>query len=153
MRAVRFHAHGGREVLQVDEIPDPEPRAGEVLIRVHGCALNHLDVFLRNGIPGVPLPHTVGSDVAGEVVASTVSSVPEGLRVMVQPGLSCRRCPACLSGQDNLCPVYDVLGYRSEGGYAELVTIPAVNVIPLPDAIGFREAAAFTRTSSPPGTC
>ena len=146
MRAVRFHEHGGREVLQLDEIPDPEPRAGEVLVRVRGCALNHLDVFQRVGVPGVPLPHAVGSDVAGEVVASTVPSVPEGLRVMVQPGLSCGMCPACLSGRDNLCPVYDVLGYRSEGGYAELVTVPAVNVIPLPDAIGFREAAAFPVT-------
>ena len=146
MRAVRFHEHGGREVLQVDEIPEPVPRAGEVLVRVRGCALNHLDVFQRLGIPGVPLPHAVGSDVAGEVVTSTVPSVPEGLRVMVQPGLSCGRCPACLSGQDNLCAVYDVLGYRSEGGYAELVTVPAVNVIPLPDTIGFREAAAFPLT-------
>ena len=146
MRAIRFHEHGGREVLQVEEIPDPKPRAGEVLVRVRGCALNHLDVFLRRGIPGVPLPHVVGSDVAGEVVASTVPSIPEGLRVMVQPGLSCGRCSACLSGQDNLCATYDVLRYRSEGGYAELVTVPAVNVIPLPDAIGFREAAAFPLT-------
>jgi len=146
MKAIRFHAHGEVDVLRYEEVPDPEPQPGEVLVRVRGCALNHLDLFQRRGIPGITLPHVPGSDIAGEIVRSTVPSVDEGQRVMLQPGLSCGRCRACLSGSDNLCPSYDILGYRSEGGYAELVTAPAGNVIPLPDGVGFREAAAFPLT-------
>ena len=146
MKAIRFHAHGEVDVLRYEEVPDPEPQPGEVLVRVRGCALNHLDLFQRRGIPGITLPHVPGSDIAGEIVRSTVPSVDEGQRVMLQPGLSCGRCRACLSGNDNLCSSYDILGYRSEGGYAELVTAPAGNVIPLPDGVGFREAAAFPLT-------
>ena len=146
MKAIRFHAHGEVDGLRYEEVPDPEPQPGEVLVRVRGCALNHLDLFQRRGIPGITLPHVPGSDIAGEIVRSTVPSVDEGQRVMLQPGLSCGRCRACLSGNDNLCSSYDILGYRSEGGYAELVTAPVGNVIPLPDGVGFREAAAFPLT-------
>ena len=146
MKAVRFHAHGELDVLRYEDVPDPEPRPGDVIVRVRGCALNHLDLFQRRGIPDVPLPHSPGSDVAGEVVRTTVPEVAEGLRVMLQPGLSCGRCGACLAGEDNLCASYDIIGYRSEGGYAELVRAPAGNVIPLPDQVGFPEAAAFPLT-------
>jgi NADPH:quinone reductase-like Zn-dependent oxidoreductase len=147
MRAVRFHGHGGPEVLQYEEAPDPVTKPGWVRVRVRACALNHLDLFQRRGIERVtiPLPHISGADVAGEVdeVGPDVPDWKAGQRVMVQPGLSCGRCPSCLAGADNYCPRYDVLGYQSDGGYAELVGVPAANLIALPDRIAFEEAAAF----------
>lgn len=146
MKAVRFHEHGGPEVLRYEEAPDLQPNAGEAIIRVRACALNHLDLWNRRGVVRLPLPHIPGADVAGEVVASSDRDLPPGRRVMLQPGLSCGRCQACLDGRDNLCPKYDVLGSQSDGGYAELVRVPTQNVIPIPDAIGFVEAAAFPLT-------
>ena len=146
MKAVRFHEHGGLDVLRQEDVPDPEPGPGEVLIRVRTCALNHLDLWQRRGIPGVRLPHCPGSDVAGEVVRAPAGGVGEGQRVLVQPGLSCGRCAACLGGEDNLCRSYGLVGYQSEGGYAEFLTVPVENLVPIPDHIGFREAAAFPIT-------
>ncbi len=149
MKAIRFHQHGGPEVLRYEDAPDPEPRPGEALVRVRACALNHLDLWERRGLEHVtiPLPHISGSDVAGEVVASTAPDMPAGQRVMLQPGLSCGRCAACLSGRDNECPQYEVLGYgRHPGGYAELVKVPVQNLVPIPDEIGFAEAASFPLT-------
>ena len=145
MKAVRFHAHGGADVLRYEDAPDPLPGADEVLVRVRACALNHLDVWNRRGVVRLPLPHILGADVAGEVVQAT-SDLAIGQRVMVQPGLSCGRCPACLEGRDNECPRYDVLGSQHDGGYAEYVAVPRQNVVPLPDPIGFVEAAAFPLT-------
>src|SRR5262245_32289869 len=115
MHAVRFHSHGGREVLRYEAAPDPVPGAGEVVVRVRACALNHLDLWARRGLPRVtiPLPHTSGSDVAGEVASSSIAGVVPGTRVMLQPGISCGRCLACLSGRDNECRQYEVLGYRN----------------------------------------
>jgi NADPH:quinone reductase-like Zn-dependent oxidoreductase len=129
-------------------MPDPTPQPGEVLVRVRACALNHLDLWERRGLDRVkfPLPHVSGSDVAGEVVAAPAGSVQPGTRVMLQPGLSCGHCRACLSGADNFCAAYDVLGYMSDGGYAELVKVPAANVIPLPNNMPFARAAAFPLT-------
>jgi NADPH:quinone reductase-like Zn-dependent oxidoreductase len=146
MKAVRFHEHGGAEVLRFEDAPDPSPDRGEVLVRVRACALNHLDIWNRRGVVRLPLPHISGADVAGEVVESSDLGLAAGLRVMLQPGLSCGRCEACLDGRDNECPRYDVLGSQSDGGYAEFVRVPARNIIPLPDAIGFVEAAAFPLT-------
>jgi NADPH:quinone reductase-like Zn-dependent oxidoreductase len=146
MKAVRFHEHGGLDVLRQEELPEPEPGPGEVLVRVRACALNHLDLWQRRGIPGVRLPHCVGSDIAGEVVRAAGGGVGEGQRVLVQPGISCGRCAACLGGEDNLCRSYGLIGYQSEGGYAEFVTVPVENIVPIPDHIGFREAAAFPMT-------
>jgi len=148
MHAIRFHEHGGPEVLRYEEVPDPQIGPGEALVRVRACALNHLDLHQRRGLQRVtiPLPHIPGSDVAGEVVAAAGDGMEAGQRVMLQPGLSCGRCAACLSGRDNECPRYDILGYRSDGGYAELVKVPLQNLIPLPPSIGFIEAAAFPLT-------
>ncbi|HTK30290.1 MAG TPA: zinc-binding dehydrogenase [Vicinamibacterales bacterium] len=149
MRSVRFHTHGGIEVLRYEEAPDPEPKPGEVLVRVRACALNHLDLWERRGLERVriPLPHISGSDVAGEIVESTVADLPRGRRVMLQPGISCGRCVFCQSGRDNECAQYEVLGYLNHpGGYAELVSVPAQNIVPIPDAISFIEAAAFPLT-------
>ena len=141
MKAVRFHQHGGAEVLICEDAPDPAPRAGHAIVRVRACALNHLDIWQRRGIERVriPMPHISGADVAGEVVDT-------GERVMLQPGLSCGRCAKCLAGRDNRCASYDVLGYQSDGGYAEFVSVPAANVISIPAHIGFVEAAAFPLT-------
>jgi NADPH:quinone reductase-like Zn-dependent oxidoreductase len=146
MKAVRFHQHGGPEVLTYEDVPEPRSERGFAIVRVRACALNHLDLWERSGLPRVtfPLPHISGADVAGEIVDA--EGFAAGQRVMLQPGLSCGRCPACVSGRDNLCPFYDVLGYMSQGGYAELVKVPLANLIPIPDRIGFVEAAAFPLT-------
>ncbi len=148
MKAIRFHAHGGLDVLRCEDVADPVPGPGEALVRVRACALNHLDLSERRGIEKVriPLPHISGSDVAGEVVFAPHRIPRPGTRVMLQPGLSCGVCGACLSGHDNLCARYDVLGYKSSGGYAELVAVPLANLLPIPDALGFVPAAAFPLT-------
>jgi NADPH:quinone reductase-like Zn-dependent oxidoreductase len=149
MKAVRFHSHGGPDVLRYENAPDPVAGSGEALVRVRACALNHLDLWQRRGLPRVtiPLPHIPGSDVAGEVVSADGTGIAPGTRVMLQPGVSCGLCPACLEGRDNECRSYEVLGYRHhDGGYAELVKVPVQNLIPIPDDIGFIEAAAFPLT-------
>jgi NADPH:quinone reductase-like Zn-dependent oxidoreductase len=149
MKAVRFHAHGGPEVLRYEDMPQPEAGSGEVLVRVRACALNHLDLWERRGLEHVriPMPHVSGSDVSGDIVTSSVAELRVGARVMLQPGMSCGRCAACLSGRDNECAAYEVLGYRSHpGGYAEFVKVPAQNVVPIPDAIDYIHAAAFPLT-------
>ena len=148
MKAVRFHQHGPPEVLVLEDAPDPQVPPGHALVRVRACALNHLDLWVRRGIERVriPLPHIPGSDIAGEVLQPGASSLAPGSRVMLQPGLSCGTCAACRDGRENLCPTYDVLGLQSQGGYAELIAVPAGNLIPIPDHVGFVEAAAFPLT-------
>lgn len=150
MKAVRFHIHGGPEVLQYEDAPDPVARPGHVVVRVAACALNRLDLFQRNGLDrvSIPLPHISGADVAGTIdeIGEGVSDLAIGQRVMLQPGLTCGTCVKCLSAQDHQCARYDVLGYQSEGGYAERVAVPAANVIVLPDHIDFVRAAAFPLT-------
>src|SRR5262245_63605509 len=147
MRAMVIHEHGGPEVLRLEELPDPRPGPGEVLVRVRACALNHLDLWTRRGLPGrpLPMPHVLGNDIAGEVAATGagVEEVAAGARVMLAPGVSCGRCRACLAGEDNACRRYRILGHQIHGGYAELVRCPVVNAIPLPDGFSFEEAAAF----------
>ena len=141
MKAVRFHEHGGPEVLRYEDAPDPHAAEGRAIVRVRACALNHLDLWERRGLDRVklPLPHISGSDVAGEVVGT-------GQRVMLQPGLRCGACAACRRGDDNHCARYDVLGLRSDGGYAELISVPLENLIPIPAQLDFVTAAAFPLT-------
>ena len=148
MKAIRFREHGGPEVLTYEDAPEPVPGPGEALVRVRACALNHLDLFQRRGIERVALrfPHISGADVAGEIVSTPDGEFTPGQRVMLQPGLSCGRCEACLDGRDNECASYDVLGYQSDGGYAEFVKVPVQNLIAVPDTLGFIEAAAFPLT-------
>ena len=147
MKAAIFRQLGGPEVLEYADVPEPEMRANEVLVQVKACALNHLDIFVRNGLPGIeiPLPHILGNDVSGVVreVGELVTWVKPAEEVMVQPGVSCGHCEACLSGQDNLCREYDIIGYRRNGGYAELVAVPGVNIIPKPAGLSWEEAAAL----------
>jgi NADPH:quinone reductase-like Zn-dependent oxidoreductase len=147
MKAIIFKQHGGPEVLEYTDVPEPRIKPDEVLVEVRACALNHLDIFVRGGMPGIaiPLPHILGNDVAGVVreVGALVTWVQAGDEVMVQPGVSCGHCSECLSGQDNLCREYDIIGYRRDGGYAELVAVPGVNIIPKPEKLRWEEAAAL----------
>ena len=147
MKAVIFEQHGGPEVLRLAEVPDPQIKANEVLVEVRACALNHLDVWVRNGLPGikVPLPHILGNDVAGVVrkVGELVTWVNAGDEVMLQPGVACGHCAECLAGRDNMCDEYDIIGSRRDGGYAELVAVPGSNVIPKPKNLTWEEAAAL----------
>jgi NADPH:quinone reductase-like Zn-dependent oxidoreductase len=147
MKAVVFNKHGGPDVLEFTDVPVPTIRANEVLVQVKACALNHLDVFVRGGMPGIdiPLPHILGNDVAGIVseVGELVTWVKAGDEVLLQPGLSCGHCAECLRGEDNLCRQYDILGYRHDGGYAEFVSAPGVNVIPKPRQVSWEEGAAL----------
>src|SRR6202171_47393 len=147
MKAVIFEQHGGPEVLKFTEHADPQIKSSEVLVEVRACALNHLDVWVRGGLPGIkiPLPHILGNDVAGVVgeVGELVTWVKPGDEVMLQPGVSCGHCPECLAGRDNMCDEYDIIGYRRDGGYAELLAVPGVNVIPKPKDLSWPEAAAL----------
>ena len=147
MKASIFRRHGGPEVLEYAEMPEPQMRANEVLVEVKACALNHLDIFARNGLPGIeiPLPHIPGNDIAGVVkdVGSLVPWIKAGDEVMIQPGVSCGHCDACLSGRDNLCREYDIIGYRRDGGYAQFVAVPGVNVFPKPSNLTWEQAAAL----------
>ena len=147
MKAIIFEQHGGPEVLKFIEVANPLIKANEVLIEVRACALNHLDLWARNGLPGIkiPLPHILGNDVAGVVreVGELVTWVKPGDEVMVQPGTSCGHCVECLAGRDNMCDKYEIIGYRRNGGYAELLNVPGVNVIPKPKNLSWPEAAAL----------
>jgi NADPH:quinone reductase-like Zn-dependent oxidoreductase len=145
MKAVRIHEHGGPEVLKYEDIPEPPIKATEVLLRVRACALNHLDLWVRMGIPiKFPMPHILGSDIAGEVVrvGELCERVKPGQRVLLSPGTSCRQCAFCVSGQDNRCRRYTLFGTGVHGGNREYMPAPEYTVIPIPDSLGFEEAAA-----------
>ena len=146
MKAVRIHEHGGPEVLRYEDVPEPAIRPDEVLLRVRACALNHLDLFVRAGLPGVKfhLPHILGSDIAGEVVAvgELCRRVKPGQRVIVSPGVSCRQCEQCVSGNDNLCTAYTLFGTGIDGGNREYMAVPEYAAIPFPDTMSFEQAAA-----------
>ena len=145
MNAVVLREHGGPEVLHLEQLAIPEPGPGEVRVRVRAVSLNHLDVWVRKGGPAFKLeyPHRLGSEIAGELdalgagVADTI-----GRKVVVQPGLSCMRCAQCLGGHDNLCRWYRILGENTQGGYAEYLVVPQVNLAPYPEPLDFAHAAA-----------
>jgi len=147
MKAVIFSEHGGPEVLRYTDVPEPAIGARDVLIRVRACALNHLDLWIRRGLPGrnVPLPHIPGSDISGEVakIGEGVTNVRVGDRVLLAPGVSCGQCEQCIAGRDSFCKEYTLFGSTIPGGYAEFVRSPAVNVIPIPGNLTFDEAAAI----------
>lgn len=167
MKAIRFHQHGGPEVLKYEDAPEPKILANEVLVKVMACALNHLDVWVRGGVPGwrIPMPHIVGADIAGEVaeVGSLVTRFKPADRVLLCPGVSCGQCEMCLRGLDSACRQFTVFGVFIDGGYAEFVKSPEMNVLPIPGDLGFDEAAAvplvsltawhmlFTRAQLKPG--
>jgi NADPH:quinone reductase-like Zn-dependent oxidoreductase len=146
MKVARFYRHGGPGVLVYEDAPEPKIKANQVLVRVRAASLNHLDLFVRAGIPGMrfTLPHILGCDVAGEVVevGGLCERVQPGWRVVLSPGMSCRQCPQCLSGQDSFCRRYTMLGYAADGGNCELIAVPEYAAIHLPDDLGWEEAAA-----------
>lgn len=150
INAIVFDHHGGPEVLEPRELPSPRPTSGQVVVRIHACALNRLDIWVRNGLPNLRLeyPHVLGSDIAGVVdsVGDGVDASLVGREVVLNPGLSCGRCEACLSGQDNLCPSYGILGETTRGGYAEQIAVPVANLIDKPQNLSMVEAAAFPLT-------
>src|SRR5262245_29102535 len=123
MKAVVFDRFGGPEVLESRELPDPEPAPDEVVVEVKACGINHLDLFVRAGLPGLApeMPHVLGGDIVGvaSVVGEAVHHVRSGDKVLLLPTLSDGVCAACLAGDDNLCRNYDVLGRKRNGGYAE----------------------------------
>jgi NADPH:quinone reductase-like Zn-dependent oxidoreductase len=151
MKAIVYAEHGGPEVLKYVEVAEPVAGVGEVLVRVRACALNHLDLWLRRGIPSlkIPLPHIPGSDISGEVarVGAGVTNVKVGDRVMLQPGISCGICAKCAAGDDNLCASYRIFGETVDGGCAEFVAAPAGNCVAIPEGVSFEEAAAFPLVS------
>jgi NADPH:quinone reductase-like Zn-dependent oxidoreductase len=149
MKAVRIHRFGGPEVLTCEDVPDPQPRKDEVLVRVRACSLNHLDVWVRKGLPGVKLPHILGSDIAGEIVelgeyvaGFQTGAFKTGQRVLVAPMHFCGHCAKCLAGLQNECREFTVLGNAVDGGNCELIAVPAANVIPIPDSLDFNQAAS-----------
>lgn len=144
MKAIRFHEFGGPEVLRYEDIPDPQPRKNQVLVRVKACAMNHLDLWVRKGLPGVKLPHIPGSDIAGEIVeiGEYITGLKTGQRVLIAPMHFCNHCPKCVAGLQNQCPEFSVLGNAVDGGDCEMIAVPQVNVIPIPDSLDFNQAAS-----------
>ena len=146
MKAVVFERCGGPEVLELREVPDPRPRPDEVVVQVKACGINHLDLWVRAGLPGLDpeMPHILGNDVVGVAleVGPVARHVKPGDRVLVCPTLSCGTCARCHAGDDHLCRQYDVLGRRRNGGYAEQVAVPGVNCLPYPAELSWTDAAA-----------
>src|SRR5258708_2690969 len=144
MKAVRIHQFGGPEVLTYEDVPDPRPRKDQVLVRVKACSLNHLDVWVRKGLPGVKLPHILGSDIAGEVVevGEYLSEIKPGQRVLVAPMHFCGHCVKCLAGLQNQCREFTVLGNGVDGGNCELFAASGASIMPIPDSRDFNQAAS-----------
>lgn len=146
MRAALFRRHGAPEVMEVAEVPTPAPGPGQVLVRIHAAALNHIDLWLRRGLPSmrVALPHVPGGDGCGAVAAlgPGVTGVREGDRVVVSPGLSCGRCARCQTGQDQLCAEFRLVGEEGWGCEAEYVAVPAANVVAAPAGVADELLAA-----------
>lgn len=146
MKAIRFHEFGGPEVLRYEDAPEPKPGPGEVLIALRAAALNHLDLFVRNGgVPKTPLPHIGGADGAGVVAASGPGATryATGTRIFFDPGLSDGTCDYCARGEHSLCDRWEILGEHRDGTFAQAVVVPEVNLRPIPEGMSFEEAAAF----------
>lgn len=146
MKAVVFHEHGGPEVLQYTDIPTPDPGTGQVLVRLKAAALNRLDLWVRQGWPGIKLeyPHIPGADGAGEIVGlgEGVSGRQMGERVVINSNLGCGQCDYCIAGLDNRCRSWELLGETRRGTYAEYVVIPASHAYPIPAGFPEEQAAA-----------
>ncbi|MFI5052610.1 MAG: alcohol dehydrogenase catalytic domain-containing protein, partial [Acidimicrobiales bacterium] len=148
MRAVTIRAYGGPERVSVEDVRRPVPQdPHDVVIAVKAAALNHLDLFVVNGVPGVTheFPHVLGADGAGvvEAVGPAVSAVRPGDKVLINPGISCMTCDFCRKGEHGLCSTYDMLGEHRPGTLAQAVLVPESSVARLPGAVSWTEAAAF----------
>ncbi|ABF41646.1 Alcohol dehydrogenase, zinc-binding protein [Candidatus Koribacter versatilis Ellin345] len=144
MKAIRIHGFGGPEVLKYEDVPEPELRKDQVLVQVKACALNHLDLFVRKGIPGIKPPLILGSDVSGVVakVEEYITDLKEGQRVLLAPMRACYHCEFCLRGEHSFCAQFAVRGTRFDGGDCEYVAVPRVEVIPIPESLTYDEAAS-----------
>jgi NADPH:quinone reductase-like Zn-dependent oxidoreductase len=151
VKALAFNEFGGPEKLRLQDVPDPKIGPDDALVRVRACALSHLDLFVREGIPALktPLPFWTGCDIAGDVVevGAHVKDVKPGERVAVNPNLTCGRCEFCLAGEDSLCVRYRILGEHEPGGLAELVKVRGTKLLPLPAHITYEDAASFILTN------
>ena len=147
MKAVLIREHGGPERLEWSDVPDPEPRAGFATVRVRAVALNHLDIWVRRGVPGhkFPLPLITGAEAAGTIheIGPDDTGWKTGDEVIVAPGFSCGHCVACLSGNDPLCPRFGIFGETTNGGAAQLMSVPLRNLIRKPADLSFTDAAAL----------
>jgi len=146
MKAILFHQHGGPEVLEYTDVPTPEPGPGEALVKLEAAALNRMDLWVRNGWPGLSLkyPHIPGADGAGTITAlgEGVTQWHLGDRVVINANLGCGKCEFCLAGQDNRCQSWHLLGETVSGTYAEYVVVPARQLYPLPEKADAHQAAA-----------
>jgi NADPH:quinone reductase-like Zn-dependent oxidoreductase len=146
MKALYFKEHGGLDVIQYGEVPAPKMAPGEVMVRVRACSINHLDIWVRRGWPGLKLemPHWCGADVAGEIaeLGEGVSGWKVGQRVVVDPGINTIEDEYTRRGEDTLSPGYHILGEQIRGGAAEYVAVPALNLVAMPDGLDFSTAAA-----------
>lgn len=146
MKAIRVHEHGGIDKLVIDTLPAPAPRPNEVVVKIKATSINHLDIWVRAGISGVrfPLPIVLGSDGAGIIteIGGEVTDLRVGDRVLISPATSCGTCEECVSGRDNLCRQYKILGEDSDGVDCELVSVRRDYVFKLPDNVSFEDAAA-----------
>ncbi len=146
MQAIIIKEHGDLDRLIYTEIPDPVPGPDEVIVKVRACALNHLDIWTRLGIPGIqiPMPHILGCDVAGEVAAvgKKTKSIATGRRVIVSPGIVPKNDPLQGTDWESLSDDFKILGFQVDGGYTEYVKVPARNVIPVSSRLSFEEWSA-----------
>lgn len=144
MKAIRFHEFGGPEVLKFEDVPEPELRNDHVMIRVKACSVNHLDLWLRKGLPGTRLPHINGSDVSGDVlrVGDYVTDMERGQRVLLSPMTFCNHCAECMAGRQNFCREFSVLGRAIDGGNCEYMAVPRHMVVLIPDQLTYDQAAA-----------
>ncbi len=145
MRAVVVYEHGGPEKLTyVEDYPEPKIGPNEVLVEVKATAMNHLDIWVREGLRGVKLPRILGSDISGVVreIGEGVENVKVGDEIIVAPGYGCGMCRYCLSGRESMCKSYTMPGYHTDGGYAELTKHPAHAILSKPGGLSFEEAAS-----------
>ena len=145
--AVRVHEHGSPDVLKSDIIEIPSVSANEVLVEIKAVGINHMDIWMRQGIPGlkIPLPLILGCDSSGIVreVGSEVKHIQPGMEYVLSPASSCGVCEYCVSGKQNLCKDYHIFGETRDGGYTNLQVYPAINILPKPKNLSFEEAAAM----------
>lgn len=150
MKAAFFKEHGGPDRVEFGDLPEPAAGPGQVRVRVKAAALNHLDIFVRSGILGIPvaLPHVMGSDGAGviESVGPGVTRVKPGDEVVLNPGINCGECEFCLSGEHSLCVTFHLIGEHIAGTFADIVVAPAMNAYPKPAGLSWEESAAFPLT-------
>ncbi|MEP9410216.1 MAG: zinc-binding dehydrogenase [Candidatus Brocadia sp.] len=146
MKAVVFYENGGVDKLTYTDMEKPQISPYEVLVKVKACALNHLDVWVRQGLPGIeiPMPHILGSDIAGEVadVGMEVKNFRPGDKVLIAPGVRCRKCVHCITNNDSMCNSFKIMGFQVQGGYAEFAKAHVDNIIPISDKYSFEEWAA-----------